>query len=260
MATEISGSSDPARTVATLWGTRQLPQRGPKHTLTTAQVVGAAIGIADADQDLATLSMRRVAESLGVGTMSLYTYISSREELVEAMLDAVYGEAVEQLGELGPEWTAGLRRIAQVNWDLHMRHPWVLQIFTGRPGLGPHALAKYERELRVIDGIGLTDVEMDAVLTLVLTHVEGVARRRIEADRAVRRTGITDEQWWESVRPVIDEVVDPSRFPVAVRVGQTAGQAHQAAHNPEHAYAFGLERLMQGVQVLVETRAAAILH
>jgi AcrR family transcriptional regulator len=88
----VSGSGDPARTIATLWGTRQLPRRGPKHTLTTARVIAAAVEIADGDQDLATLSMRRVAESLGVGTMSLYTYIASREELVEAMLDNAYGK------------------------------------------------------------------------------------------------------------------------------------------------------------------------
>ncbi len=254
--TDTSGSGDPARTIATLWGTRQLPRRGPKHTLTTARVVAAAIGIADGDQDLAALSMRRVAESLGVGTMSLYTYVASRDDLVEAMLDKVYGEAVELLGERGDvTWEEGLRQVARVNWDLCMRHPWVLQVFTGRPPLGPHTIAKYERELSVLEGIGLTDVEMDAVITLVHTHVEGVARRRIEADRAVRRTGMTDEQWWRAVGPLVAEVFDPTRFPIAARVGEAAGQAHQAAHNPEHAYAFGLDRLVQGVAALVEERA-----
>jgi AcrR family transcriptional regulator len=253
--TEITGGGDPARTIATLWGTRQLPRRGPKHTLTTAQVIAAAVEIADGDQDLAALSMRRVAESLGVGTMSLYTYIASREELVEAMLDKVYGEAVQRLGPRGDAgWEDGLRQVAQVNWDLYLRHPWVLQVFTGRPPLGPHAIAKYERELSVIDGVGLTDVEMDAVITLVHTHVEGVARRRIEADRAVRRTGISDAQWWQRVQPLVAEVFDPAQFPISARVGQAAGQAHQAAHNPEHAYAFGLDRLLQGVATLVRGR------
>jgi AcrR family transcriptional regulator len=253
--TEVSGSGDPARTIATLWGRRQLPRRGPKHTLTTTQVIAAAIKIADSDQDLATLSMRRVAESLSVATMSLYTYIASREELVEAMLDKVYEEAVQHLGALDDEeWPDGLRRVAQVSWNLYMRHPWVLQVFTGRPPLGPNTIAKYERELSVIENIGLTDIEMDAVITLVHTHVEGVARRRIEADRAVRRTGITDEQWWQRVQPLIEEVFDPAQFPIAARVGQAAGQAHNAAHNPEHAYSFGLDRLLQGIEALIKDR------
>lgn len=256
---------DGARTIAALWGTQPRPRRGPKHTLTTAQVVTAAIEIADGDQDLDLLSMRRVAEALGVGTMSLYTYIASRDELLEVMLDTVYAEAVHELRTdakverakqtrqttRARDWQDGLRRVARVNWDLVLRHPWVLQIFTGRPPLGPHTVAKYELELSVIEGIGLSDVEMDAVITVVQTHVEGVARQRVEADRTVRRTGLTDEQWWEIVAPALAVVLDPSQFPIASRVGQAAGQAHQAAHNPEHAYQFGLERLIAGIDALI---------
>ena len=96
---------------------------------------------------------------------------------------------------------------------------------------------------------------MDAVITLVHTHVEGVARRRLEADRPVRSTGITDQQWWQTVQPALAEVFDPSQFPIAARVGEAAGQAHQAAHNPEHAYAFGLDRLIQGIEVLINDKA-----
>lgn len=108
-----------------------------------------------------------------------------------------------------------------------------------------------------IDAIGLSDAEMDAVITLVHTHVEGVARRRLEADRAVRSTGITDQQWRQAVQPALAEVFDPARFPTAARVGEAAGQAHQAAHNPEHAYAFGLDRLIQGIEVLIKDEARA---
>jgi AcrR family transcriptional regulator len=255
---QMDTGDDPALTVAMLWGTRQLPRRGPKHTLTTAQVIRAAVKLADRDQDLQALSMRRVAESLSVGTMSLYTYVPSRQVLLQAMLDTVYSEVVERLDAGGvSSWQEGLRTVAQVNWDLYMRHPWALQIFTGRPPLGPHAIAKYDHELRMINGIGLTDVEMDAVITLVHTHVEGVARRRIDAHRVIRRTGTSDAQWWQRVQPALAEVFDPSQFPVAARVGEAAGQAHQAAHSPEHAFAFGLDRLIQGVESLIETKATS---
>jgi AcrR family transcriptional regulator len=252
MTTDSSGSGDPAQTIALLWGTRQLPRRGPRHGLTSDQIVAAATTIADADKDLAPLSMRRVAESLGVGTMSLYTYVSSRAELVEAMLDRAYGEAVRELEAVDKaDWRAGLRGIAAVNWTMYLRHPWMLQVFTGRPPLGPNAIAKYDLELRAVEGIGLGDVEMDAVITLVHTHVEGVARRKIEAARVAQQTGITDEQWWELAGPALAEVYEPGRFPVADRVGQAAGQAHQAAHDPEHEYVFGLDRLIAGVAALI---------
>ena len=142
-----SGSGDPSGTISRLWGTHQVPSRGPKHALTTAQVVAAAVGVADADRALARLSMRRVADSLGVGTMSLYTYVASRDELIEMMLDDVYGEAVRDLPDRTiTDWRLGLRAVADVNWSLCLRHPWVLEIFTGRPALGPNAIAKYDRE------------------------------------------------------------------------------------------------------------------
>jgi AcrR family transcriptional regulator len=252
VTTDSSGSADPARTVALLWGVRQLPRRGPRHALTSEQVVAAAVEIADVDQDLSSLSMRRVAESLGVGTMSLYTYVASRAELVEAMLDSVYGEAVTQLEKINADdWRDGLRQVAAINWSMCLHHPWVLQIFTGRPPLGPNAIAKYDLELRVVDGIGLGDVEMDAAITLVHTHVHGVARRRVEAERAERRTGITDAQWWQAAGPALAEVFDPARFPVANRVGTAVGQAHQAAYNLEHEYVFGLDRLIEGITTLI---------
>jgi AcrR family transcriptional regulator len=255
MADHPKGRLDPARTLSLLWGTRQLPRRGPKHGLTSAQVLNAAIEIADADRDLSQLSMRRVAESLGVGTMSLYTYVASRDELVAVMLDHVYSEAVRDLNEhCATDWRDGLRAVADANWGLYLRHPWVLQIFTGRPALGPNAIAKYDRELSVIDNIGLSDVEMDSTLTMVLTHVEGVARTRIQSEQVVRHTGLTDQQWWEIVGPAFAQVFNPTQFPFADRVGQAAGQAHQAAHNPEHAYSFGLDRLIDGLAAHITDR------
>jgi AcrR family transcriptional regulator len=252
VTTDGSGSANPAKTIPLLWGTRQLPRRGPRHGLTIDQIIEAAVGIADAEQDLSALSMRRVAESLGVGTMSLYTYVTNRAELLEAMLDRVYGEVVARLDGLdGADWRQGLRAVAAVNWAMYLRHPWTLEVFTGRPPLGPNAIAKYDLELRVVDGIGLTDVEMDAAITAVHTHVEGVARRKVQGERAERASGITDAQWWEAAAPALAEVLDPARFPVAGRVGTAAGQAHQAAYNFEHEYSFGLDRLIDGLATMV---------
>jgi len=255
VGSDSSSGGDPARTVALLWGRRELPRHGRRHALTITQIVETAIAIADADRDLALLSMRRVAEALGAGTMSLYTYIASRAELVEAMLDAAYAEVVPQLADAGASgWQAGLAQVGTVNWRMYLRHPWMLQVFTGRPPLGPNAITKYELELRVVNGIGLTDLEMDAVVTMVHTHLQGVARLKVEAENTQRRTGLTDAQWWEATAPVLAEVFDPAQFPVAARVGQAAGQEHQSAYDPEHAYQFGLDRLIAGIDALIQNR------
>ena len=91
MSPEYAGRGDPRRSLDLLWGDAPRPSRGPKPGLDVATIVAAAIALADAD-GLDGLSMRRVAERLGVGTMSLYTYVPSKAELLDLMLDTVYGE------------------------------------------------------------------------------------------------------------------------------------------------------------------------
>jgi AcrR family transcriptional regulator len=254
MTTEYSGSGDLARTLALLWGTQEKPSRGPKQGLTVEQIVRTAIEVADAE-GLAALSMRRVAERLGVGTMSLYTYVPGKAELVDLMLDRASGETARPDDRPG-DWRVRLEQVARENWALYHRHPWMLQVATSRPTLGPNVFAKYDYELRAVDGIGLTDVEMDSVLSLVLGHVEGAARRSVESMQVMQRSGMTDEQWWGAAAPLLGTFLTEDAYPVATRVGSAAGAAHGAAYNPEHAFEFGLRRVLDGVEALVRARSA----
>jgi AcrR family transcriptional regulator len=251
MATEFSGG-DPARSLALLWRTREPASRKGRTDLNVDGIARAAIGIADAD-GLAALSMRRVAERLGIGTMSLYTYVPGKAELIDVMLDTVYGETARP-DEVSGGWRARLTQIASQNWALYLRHPWMLQVARGRAVLGPNLIAKYDYELRAVEGIGLTDIEMDSVLGLVLGHVEGVARRAVELAQLEQRSGMTDAQWWQASAPLLDTILDAGRFPVATRVGTAAGEAHGATDDPEHALTFGLERVLDGIEVLISTR------
>src|SRR5712691_8577005 len=179
--------TDPARSLALLWGSQTEARRSG---LTLKAIVTAAIDLADTN-GVDTLSMRNVAERLGVGTMSLYTHVPSKTDLVDLMFDTAYGELYESIESPSkqPEgWRGALQFIANQNCNLYRRHPWMLQIVTGRSVLGPHAAIKYEAELRPLDKLGLSDVEMDAVLTLVLTHVEGIARAQATRDHTQLNT------------------------------------------------------------------------
>ena len=251
--TEYSGRGDPARTMELLWGTKKRSSRGPRPGLSVKEIVRVAVEVADAE-GLEALSMRRVAERLGISTMSLYTYVPGKGELLDAMLDEVMGETV------GPDETSGgwrerLELVARRNWELYHRHPWMLQVAaTSRPPLGPNVIAKYDYELRAVDGIGLTEVEMDSVLTLVLGHAEGAARRAVVAAQLERRTGTTDDEWWAANAPLLEKVFDAERYPTAVRVGAAAGAAYGAAYDPEHAFEFGLGCVLDGVEALVGVR------
>jgi AcrR family transcriptional regulator len=249
MATAYSGSGDPERSMALLWRGPQEP--AGRAGLTVDRIVAAAISLTDAE-GLAALSMRKVAERLGVGAMSLYTYVPGKAELLDLMLDVVYGELSRTPVDGG--WRARLEHVARENLGLARRHPWILQVATTRPGLGPNLLAKYDYELGALDGIGLRDVEIDTLLSAVLAYVHGAARAVVDAEQATDRTGQTDEQWWEAKAPLLEKVFDADRFPLAARVGAAAGEAYGAG-DPAASFDFGLQRLLDGIDVLVAARA-----
>ncbi|WP_188190742.1 TetR/AcrR family transcriptional regulator [Nonomuraea sp. SYSU D8015] len=253
MTVEYSGRGDPARSLALLWRTSERASRKGKPELSVDRIVRAAIEVADAE-GLQALSMRRVAERLGVGTMSLYTYVPGKPELFDVMLDTVYGETARPADVPGG-WRGRLEQIARENWALYLRHPWLLQVAASRPVLGPNVTAKYDYELSAVDGIGLTDLEMDSVITLITGFVHGAARGAVEAAQAESQTGMSDQEWWAAHAPFLSRIVDPRRFPTASRVGQSAGEALNAAYSPEHAFEFGLQRVLDGIEALVKSRA-----
>lgn len=240
-----------ARSIELLWGSRPPGARGPKPGLTIEEIAGAAIELADA-AGLERLSMRRVAERLGAGTMSLYRYVAGKAELLDLMVDRVCGAEAAAPPRRG-DWRARLEHVARENLRLYERHPWLAQVFPGRPPLGPGVIGKYDHELSAIEGIGLTDVEMDSVVTLVVDYVRAAALSAAER----RSVSQTDEEWWNEAGPALARVYEPGRFPLATRVGNAAAEDYQAAHDPVQAFEFGLERLLDGIEALVAGRQSS---
>ncbi|MFF5262759.1 TetR/AcrR family transcriptional regulator [Actinomadura viridis] len=294
MTTEHSGAGDPGRTLQLLWGVQGRPRRGPRPRLTVEEIVRTATDLADTE-GLDALSIRRIAERLGVAPMSIYTYVPGKSELIDLMLDRAYGELTpppegtaedhtgrdstsgESAGEEGtaeggdrdkdevrgegegeqgraPGWRRRLEHIARENWALFHRHPWMLQVVTARPPMGPHLLDKYEFELRAVDGLGLSDLEMDSVVTLVNGFAESSARVSVHAAQAEQRTGMNDEEWWKATAPVLEKLIDTERYPLGTRVGTVAGREHGGAVGPGHAFEFGLRRVLDGIEVLIRSR------
>jgi AcrR family transcriptional regulator len=250
-----SAAPDPARSLALLWGSHSKPGRSG---LTVRAIVETAIELADA-QGLEAVSMRQVAEQLKAGTMSLYTHVPGKGELTDLMFDTVYADLYADVDEPARQpggWRGGMEFVARRNWEALMAHPWIHEVPAIRNALGPNITLKYEAELRPLDGLGLTDVEMDSALTLVLTHVQGTARAAAEHLRTQRESGLTDQEWWLTTGPLLDRYMAglADRFPVAGRVGTASGEQHQAALDSDHAFRFGLDRILDGIQLLIDQR------
>lgn len=216
--------------------------RGPKPAVSVDEVVAAAVALADRE-GYEKVSIRAIAAELGLRPMSVYTYVPSKEALTVLMVDAV----AERDRPIDP--AAGIReRMAAIADGVRaeiIAHPWLLEVPPWRLVLGPGRMRRYERQLAAIDGIGLSDVEMDRVIAVLTDFATGNARLAVAA---TRETGqISDAQWWEQVGPELSRVMPASEFPLATRVGEAVGEIHQAPADPQGAYAFGLAKLIEGI-------------
>src|SRR5262249_53686856 len=123
----------------------------------------------------------------------------------------------------------------------------------GPPPLGPGLMAKYDHELSAFDGLGLSDIQMDAALTHLLTFVQAWARAAADTRATRQDTAMDEEQWWAASGPLLQRALDPGAYPLAVRVGTAAGTAHPAAYDPHHPHAFGLQLILAGLAALIDT-------
>jgi AcrR family transcriptional regulator len=243
------------RTLGLLWRrTLGTPRgtRGPKQRVSVDEVVRAAIAVAD-EEGLPAFSMRKVADRLGLKLMSIYTYVPGRSELIGLMTDEVAGER-----ELPPHEGSLRERITGVArqiWDEYHRHPWLLQVENSRPWIGPHVSDRYEWQLAAIEGAGFTDLEMDQVITLLCGFTAGAARASIDARRTAERSGISDAEWWAVNAPVLDRVMPAGAYPISGRVGQVAGLEYNAVGDPERSFRFGLDRILDGLERLLDRKS-----
>lgn len=249
-AARPDGGAAVRRSLQLMWGGAPEPTRGPKPGLSVATIVRAAIDLADAE-GLVALSMRRIAAALGVGAMSLYRYVPGKSELVDLMVDEVYREDIATAEALEGDWRARLEAYGRQEWALYLRHPWMLQIAQGRPMLGPNSMRSTDIALRAVDGIGLTEDEMLATVVTLSSFVAGLAKTTIEAMQAADRTGISDEEWWEIQGEYVGPAVVAGELPMLTKVGE-AGAFNSMFDNFE----FGLQRVLDGLGVLIEARRA----
>jgi AcrR family transcriptional regulator len=246
MPTEYSGGGDPKRTIDLLWGRTKQSKRGPKLSLSGEEIARRAIAIADAE-GLAAVTMRRVAEELGVTAMSLYTYFPGKSELLDVMVDLALGH-LDLSAEVGDGWRAKLEHVSREKWAMWLRHPWMLEISPVRPVMGPNLMARFEYELRAVDGLGLEIVDMDRVVSLVEGYVHGAARGAVDIARGGQLTGATDQEWFGAFEPHLREVAPEEQFPLAWEVGEAAAEEYGGVYPADNYFEFGLARILDGIE------------
>lgn len=260
MTVEHSGGSQPARVLAMLWRHHRpaarpangKPALGRPPTLTLDAVISAAIELADTE-GLATMSMGRVAKALGVGTMTLYTYVPSKDELLDLMIDQVY--LVRELPRSGPElpesWRDRVELYAAQTLAMYGRHDWLCEVSFIRPPIGPGMLDAREFLLAALSGIGLEPVQVDSAALAISTYVEGAAGIQADSARIERRTGQSNDAWWGERNDLWETYFDVERYPAMTALWHAGGFNRNTAEAAAHSYRFGLDRLLDGIDALI---------
>ncbi|GAA4835405.1 TetR/AcrR family transcriptional regulator [Saccharopolyspora rosea] len=154
---------------ALIWTRPEPGTRRPKFT--REQIASTALAIADAE-GFAAVSMRRIAHELGAGTMTLYYYVRTKDELIALMDDAIMSEALIPAEEFPTHWYDALAAVAERTWDVLMRHPWALRSLQNAP-IGPNAMRHFEQSLAALADTGLAAPAKFALVTAVDDYVHG---------------------------------------------------------------------------------------
>ncbi|HMK91530.1 MAG TPA: TetR/AcrR family transcriptional regulator [Thermoleophilia bacterium] len=222
--------------------------------LSLERIVQSGVELADAE-GLAAVSMKRVAERLGFTTMSLYRYVTSKDELLLHMQDTVWMPP-EDLDTTTGGWRVGMARHARAQFDIMQRHPWLDDVrLIERVGT-PSQLAWMELGLRVLKGTRLTEYQKTAILLLFSGYAGDQARLAAVADEAVRQGDFErPEQATEAFGELLRTVVTTERFPALSAA--VAGGAFAPRDDPLYAsFDFGLDLLLDGVDELMKRQSA----
>jgi AcrR family transcriptional regulator len=214
-----------------LWGEQRAPTRGPKPSLTVDGIAAAGIAIAAAE-GLGAVSMQRVAADLGCTKMALYRYLPGKAELVALMVERSLGAPPvlprDDWRAALAEWTGRLMRG-------FLENPWTLPATVGPRPVGPSEIAWTEAALLALDGLPLSGAERLDTIAVLVGHARGLAE---QATAQLTESGLV---------AAMAEHAD--RFPAlaAALNDLRPGDADQA-------FDFGLERILDGLSVLIDRR------
>ncbi|MGA0568814.1 TetR/AcrR family transcriptional regulator [Rathayibacter sp. KR2-224] len=241
-------SQDPAlpHAVALSWGVAERPQRGPKRELSIERIVETAIEIADAE-GLGAVSMARVASALGFTTMSLYRYVTSKDDLLLLMQDAV--AAVELPEPPENDWRTGLRQWMLASLDTFQRHPWYSRIPVDGVPKTPNVMRLIDTALRTLRSTPLRDEEKMACVLLMASYVRGIGD--VLSDIALSGAS-DDEVSGQRFAAALAQLVTPERFPDLAPIISSGAYTS----NEFDDFDFGLERMLDGIQRYIEEREA----
>lgn len=215
-------------------GTAETPER-PQRKLSREQIAGAALALADRE-GVESVSMRRLATDLGVGTMTLYGYFRSKDELMDAAVDAAAAEVVTTIDR--GSWEEQLRGLMRNIRDGLARHPTGIRLRLTRPLLSPGALRLTEAGMEILESAGFDRAEAARAYRTLFIYTFGFASfdtpdRPDDRKRHTRATLMA---------------LPPEAYP---RLSAAASEAAETMAGDAQ-FEFGLDRIIDGLDASLQ--------
>ncbi|MGW7550540.1 TetR/AcrR family transcriptional regulator [Streptomyces rimosus] len=233
---------------ASVWTRPRRPQR---EQLTREQIVAAAIELLD-QEGTEALSMRKLGSRLNAAATSLYRHVANRDELIQLVVDDVYGEIRPPATADRSQWRAAVTRIAADLRAMALRHPWIAPEL-GQVGLvhiGPNAMRMSSGLLAQFEAAGFSAGEKDQAAGTLTAYVIGIATSEAAYLSLIARSGKTEQEWVADLRPAFDEAAQ--RHP-RLREGSSAQQDMHPQQIRDDAFSYGLARVLDGLTARLNT-------
>lgn len=242
------------RPFALAWELDEAPRRGPKPALLLADITRAAIELAD-EQGVAAVTMAAVASRLGFTTMSLYRYVSSKDDLIQLMVDAAFDPP--HIPDPLPNWREGLEAYARSALAQYARHPWLSDVPISGPPALPRSVEWMDLALRFLEQLPLGPAERLWALLLISGYVRSEASLASQLERGRRAAGRSEQEVGSDYGALLEQVVVAEHLPALrnlLATGVFRGASGPAPGSAHDSFSFGLERILDGIERLVDAR------
>jgi len=223
-----------------------------------AEIVAAAVRIADAE-GVDAVSMRRLADELGVATMTPYTHVANKDELLDLMRDAVAAEMI--LPEPIPDsWREALRAIAMRTKAAFEAHPWSLDATPRRPRARINRLRHVEQSIGIVLRLGVEPQQSRAILMSIDDYVVGYCTRARSRQRMLASLGPEEKQaalhHIHDPDPEVAAAIEAGELPIIKKIAGRANRKHPFGVPPDSGFEPGLDWLLDGIEASVAASSA----
>jgi AcrR family transcriptional regulator len=192
-----------------IWQRTAVPAKSRK--LDYHSIARAAIQLAD-EGGLDELSMRNLANRLEVGTMSLYRYVTDKNDLLDLIIDEAYGE-ISIPERITENWRVDVINVAVATRRTMLGHSWLAPLLSRRPTIGPNYLRWFEFLLAATAAPKRTIQRQLRMVGTIWAFLSGFVGYELGEMEAYRQHQLTEEQKREIADPYLEEILTTGKFP-----------------------------------------------